>query len=234
MYWMTYPWPWPKVTAVALISTNLLVCTFSLKNSDVFFQGQTLFWYHLSHGWSDWCEMKWKCFGWIPGMISYLEMKRKRIIRILSWLYDFTFWPHPWPWPWSFKVRVWNSLISGMGWPIDMERKGCASDVGVSWTYLVSPVKTFLHQYISHLQFSYLLNTYLLKNPNDIIYCWLQRTVWFCISRPFTFGVILLGHLSLAYISRSFHNMLMNIDALSLVKSLCYLQIYGNLASCIR
>ena len=27
MYWMTFPWPWPKVTAVALISKNLLVCT---------------------------------------------------------------------------------------------------------------------------------------------------------------------------------------------------------------
>ena len=79
MYWMTSPWPWPKVTAVASISTNLLVCAikweplirllqlyctshghylirfgensvencyfgkFSLKFSDVFFQGQTLF-----------------------------------------------------------------------------------------------------------------------------------------------------------------------------------------------
>ena len=27
MYWMTFPWPWPKVTAVASISKNLLVCT---------------------------------------------------------------------------------------------------------------------------------------------------------------------------------------------------------------
>ena len=26
MYWMTFPWPWPKVTAVASISKNLLVC----------------------------------------------------------------------------------------------------------------------------------------------------------------------------------------------------------------
>ena len=26
MYWMTFPWPWPKVMAVASISTNLLVC----------------------------------------------------------------------------------------------------------------------------------------------------------------------------------------------------------------
>ena len=26
MYWMTFLWPWPKVTAVASISKNLLVC----------------------------------------------------------------------------------------------------------------------------------------------------------------------------------------------------------------
>ena len=26
MYWMTFPWPWPKVTAVASISKKFLVC----------------------------------------------------------------------------------------------------------------------------------------------------------------------------------------------------------------
>ena len=36
-------------------------------------------------------------------------------------------WPHPWPWHCSLKVKVWNSLIWGMGVGalIDMERKGC-------------------------------------------------------------------------------------------------------------
>ena len=29
----------------------------------------------------------------------------------------------------SFKVRVWNSFISGMGRLIDMERKGCESSI---------------------------------------------------------------------------------------------------------
>ena len=102
MYWMTFPWPWPKVAAVALISKNLLVCAiksepligslqnitwqlycpshgyylirfwrnsvgnfyfskFSLEISDVFFQGQTLFWPYLRIDWSDWCETKSKC-----------------------------------------------------------------------------------------------------------------------------------------------------------------------------
>ena len=27
MYWVTFPWPWPKVTAVVYICKNLLVCT---------------------------------------------------------------------------------------------------------------------------------------------------------------------------------------------------------------
>ena len=30
-----------------------------------------------------------------------------------------------WPWPWIFKVKFWKCCISGMGGPIDMERKGC-------------------------------------------------------------------------------------------------------------
>ena len=30
-----------------------------------------------------------------------------------------------WPWPWIFKIKFWKCCISGMGGPIDMERKGC-------------------------------------------------------------------------------------------------------------
>ena len=42
---------------------------------------------------------------------------------ILGRLYDLALWPHPWPWPWSFKVRVWNSFISGMGGRLTMNEK---------------------------------------------------------------------------------------------------------------
>ena len=31
MYWMTFPWPWPKVTGVTLVKENLLVCTIKLE-----------------------------------------------------------------------------------------------------------------------------------------------------------------------------------------------------------
>ena len=128
MYWMTFPWPWPKVTAVASISKNLLVCPikwepligslqnvaaflfnhgyylirfwrnsvencyfgkFSLNISDVFFQGQTLFWPYLRNGWSDWCETKTKCIGWILGTICNIDL-----------------WPHSWPWLWMFQCQI--------------------------------------------------------------------------------------------------------------------------------
>ena len=88
MYWMTFPWPRPKVTAVASISKNLLVCPIkweplirSLQN--VFFKVKHYF------------DMKWKGSALVG----------------------------------CFKVRVWNTLISEMGWPIDMERNGCESSI---------------------------------------------------------------------------------------------------------
>ena len=36
--------------------------------------------------------------------------------------------PHPWPWPLILKVKFWKCCMSGIGGPIDMERKesiGC-------------------------------------------------------------------------------------------------------------
>ena len=37
------------------------------------------------------------------------------------------FLSHPWPCPWIFKVKFWNSCISGIGCPIGMEQKGYES-----------------------------------------------------------------------------------------------------------
>ena len=68
-----------------------------------------------------------KITAWIFGLI---DMKWKGIKSIGYWAdYDRNHWPHPWPWHWSFKVRDWNSLISRMGPPIDMEWKGCESSI---------------------------------------------------------------------------------------------------------
>ena len=61
------------------------------------------------------------------GMAEWHGMKRMCVDKVLGPRCDFQLSPHPWPWPWIFKVKFWKSLISGIGWPIDMERKGCES-----------------------------------------------------------------------------------------------------------
>ena len=74
------------------------------------FQGQILKMLYLRNGRADGHGMKGM---WIDG--------------ILHPLCDFQLGPQPWPWPWIFKVKFWKSRISGMGWQIDMEQKGCES-----------------------------------------------------------------------------------------------------------
>ena len=74
------------------------------------FQGQILKMLYLRNGREDWHGTK----GiWVD--------------RILDPCCDFPCSLLPWPWPWIFKVKFWKSRILGMGWPIDMERKGCES-----------------------------------------------------------------------------------------------------------
>ena len=58
-----------------------------------------------------------------------------RVDRMLNSLCDFQLWPQPWPWTWIFKIKFWKS-ISGMGWSIDLERKGCQSIE--CWTHVVT------------------------------------------------------------------------------------------------
>ena len=57
----------------------------------------------------------------ISGIVGLKDKKQKgsKSIYVLGWLHDLAIWPHPLPWPWNFKVRVWRSLISGMGRLID-------------------------------------------------------------------------------------------------------------------
>ena len=83
------------------------------------FQGQILKMLYLRNGRADWHGTKGM---WID--------------RMLHPLCDFQRSPHPWPWPWIFKVKFWKSHISGMGWPIDIELKGCESIE--CWTHAVT------------------------------------------------------------------------------------------------
>ena len=135
-----HPWPWPWIFKVNFwkccisgmegpidmerkrcestgcythfVAFNFLSSTMTLTLD---FQGQILKMSYLRNGMTDWHGMK----GiWVDSML------------------DFQLSPHPWPWVWISKVKFWKSLILWMGWPIDMERKGCESIE--CWTHVVT------------------------------------------------------------------------------------------------
>ena len=74
------------------------------------FQGQILKLMYLRNGRADWHIAKGM---WVD--------------RMLDPHCDFELWFHPWPWPLIFKVKILKSRNSGMGGPINMERKGYES-----------------------------------------------------------------------------------------------------------
>ena len=82
------------------------------------FQGQILKKSYLGNGMADWHGTKGM---WVDSMLHLLC--------------PFQCPPHPWAWLWIFKVKFWICCISGMEWPIDMERKRCES-IGC-WTHVV-------------------------------------------------------------------------------------------------
>ena len=53
-------------------------------------------------------------------LVKLMWNKKKWINKRLYWLDGIARWIHTSLWSWSFKVRVWNSLISGMDGPVDM------------------------------------------------------------------------------------------------------------------
>ena len=61
------------------------------------------------------------------GLIDVKRKESKSLFWILGRLCDLALWLYSCPWPGSFRDKVWNSLISGMGGPMDMERKTCES-----------------------------------------------------------------------------------------------------------
>ena len=71
------------------------------------------------------------------GMADWHGMKGMWVDRMLDPCCDFQLSPYLWPWPWIFKVKFKKkSLILWMGWPIDLERKGCESIE--CWTHVVT------------------------------------------------------------------------------------------------
>ena len=95
------------------------------------------------------------------GMGNWHGMKGMWVDRMLDSHFDFKLWPLSWPWPWIFKDKFWKSCISGMGWPIDMESKGCESIE--CWTHVVTFNFPLTHDLTldfssSNFEKSYLIN----------------------------------------------------------------------------
>ena len=121
------------------------------------FQGQILKMLYLRNGRADWHGTK----GiWVD--------------RMLHPLCDFQRCPHPWPWPWIFKVKFWKTRISGMGWPIDMELKGCESVE--CWTHVVTYNVHVIHDL--DLGFSRSNFEKVISQEWDGRLTWNQREMW--------------------------------------------------------
>ena len=147
MYWMTSPWPWPKVTAVALISKNLFVCKIKWE-PHIWDHYNTWQLYFPSHGYyliGFWrnsvencyfpkfslkisdvlCKVK-HYFGHISGMVGPIDVKQKGSALVGYWVqymtltFDLT---HDLDLG-CFKVKFWNSSISWIVCLIDVKWKG--------------------------------------------------------------------------------------------------------------
>ena len=128
-----HPWPWPCI----LKGQNLKM----LRNRKADWHGTKKIWVdRMIHPLCDfqlwpqpwpwpWIfKVKFKNKSYLRnGMDDWHGTKGMWVDRMLHPLCVFQLWPHPWPWPWTFKVKIWKCCISGMGWPIDMEQRGCES-----------------------------------------------------------------------------------------------------------
>ena len=124
MYWMTFPWPRPKVMAVALIGKNLFVCMISENHSSDHSKHSKLeYWntiekikHYLRHE-NKVNEIKYyhMCFFQDQTLFwpflrnswsDWWKTERKCIGWILGIMCDLRLWPQSWPWPWMFQVQI--------------------------------------------------------------------------------------------------------------------------------
>ena len=155
----THPWPWPWIFKVKFWKSCILGIGWSIDmelkgcESIECWTHIVTFNVHLTHdldlgfsrsNFENALDQEW------VGQLTWNE--RDRMLHRLS---DFQLWPQPWPWPWIFKIKFWKSRISGMGWPIDMEWKGCESKE--CWTH-VETLNLTLDFHGQILKKSYLMN----------------------------------------------------------------------------
>ena len=129
-----HPWPWPWIFVVKFWKSHISGMGWridmELKGCESIecWTHAVTFNVHLTHDlYLGFSRSKLKKSYLRNGMADWHGTKGMWVDRMLHPLCDFECPLHPWPWPWIFKVRFWKCCISGMGWPIDMERKGCES-----------------------------------------------------------------------------------------------------------
>ena len=107
------------------------------------------------------------------GRANWHGTKWMWVDRMLHPLCDFQCPPHPWPWPWIFEVKFWKSRISGMGWPIDMELKGCESIE--CWIHVVTFNAHLTHDLDLGLSRSNFENAVSQEWEGQLIWMWVDR-----------------------------------------------------------
>ena len=130
-----HPWPWPWISYLR----NGMADWHGIKMDVRRYNGGPMLWLSMST-WPvnltlDFQGQILKMLCHRNGRADWHGMKGMWVDRMLHTLCDFQLWLQPWPWPWIFKVKFWKSRISGMGWPIDMESKGCELEC---WTHVVT------------------------------------------------------------------------------------------------
>ena len=138
MYWMTFGWPWPKVTAVTLINKNLLFCKIKWESLNQSLQLCSYiplvmviiwldFWGILLE--TSFCQIFFGNFGCIfPRSNTLLDISQEWLVRLMwnekEMLRFDTGWTM-WPWPLTspmtltfdfsrsnFKIAVSEELLS--------------------------------------------------------------------------------------------------------------------------
>ena len=148
IHWVTFPWPWTKITAVALINERCSSARTS-KNHPLnhgktwwLYPSAMLFiwsnswdqipggicseyfcWYFLFKIW-DVCFMIKRSIRHILGRVGAIDMKWKGSVSIGCWA-NYMWHPtiiSPMPLSWIFKVKSCNNCILGIGGLIDVKQ----------------------------------------------------------------------------------------------------------------
>ena len=118
--WLSqWPWSW-------IFKVKYLICCILWQNEPI-----TTKWLMNISNWTLGLKCSHEFWPWIlnncmsaKGRTDWREIKRTQIYWLLSQQCELNL-DNTWPGPWIFQIKFWNSCISGIGGPIDIEQKGC-------------------------------------------------------------------------------------------------------------